>query len=87
MWFTVYRTGDLNNNERIISFFKKELYTSHLINKAKKQRHYGTKFYRKTVAYNFPAARKYVRLRALVSDAYRKNKKKYSTLAQLGKVL
>lgn len=57
------------------------------MNKAKKQRHYGTKFYRKNVSFNFPAGRKYVRLRALVSDAYRKNKKKYSTLAQLGKVL
>jgi hypothetical protein len=55
--------------------------------KAKKQRHYGTKFYRKSVEYSFPWARRYIRLRALVSDAYRKNKKKYNTLSQLGKVL
>ncbi len=87
MWFVVHRAGDLNSNERMISFFKKELYTSHLMEKAKKQRHYGTKFYRKTVSFNFPGAKRYVRLRALVSDAYRTNKKKYSTLAQLGKVL
>lgn len=87
MWFVVYRTGDLNNNERMISFFKKELYTSHLMEKAKKQRHYGTKYYRKSVEYKFAWARRYVRLRALVSDAYRKNKKKYNTLSQLGKVL
>ncbi len=87
MWFVVYRTGDLNSNERMISFFKKELYVSHLMEKAKKQRHYGTKFYRKAVTYDFPWARRYVRLRALVSDAYRKNKKKYNTLSQLGKVL
>ena len=87
MWFVVYRTGDLNSNERMVSFFKKELYVSHLMEKAKKQKHYGTKFYRKSVEYNFPWARRYVRLRALVSDAYRKNKKKYNTLSQLGKVL
>mgnify|MGYP003582442679 FL=1 len=87
MWFVIYRTGDLNNNERMISFFKKELYASHLMEKAKKQKHYGTKFYRKSVEYKFPGSRRYIRLRALVSDAYRKNKKKYNTLSQLGKVL
>ena len=87
MWFVVYRTGDLNNNERMISFFKKELYASHLMEKAKKQKHYGTKFYRKSVEYKFPGSRRYIRLRALVSDAYRKNKKKYNALSQLGKVL
>ncbi len=87
MWFVVYKTDDLNSNERMISFFKKELYNSHIIEKAKKQKHYGTKHYRKTVSYNFPSAHRYVRLRALVSDAYRKNKKKYHTLSQLWKVL
>lgn len=87
MWFTVYRAGDLNSNERMIAFFKKELYSSHLMDKAKKQRHYGTKHYRKTVSYAFPGANRYLRLRALVSNAYRTNKKKYSTLSQLGKFL
>lgn len=87
MWFVVYRAWDLNSNERMISFFKKELYNSHIINLAKKQGHYGTKHYRKTVSYDFPSAKRYVRLRALVSDAYRQNRKKYQTLSQLWKVL
>jgi len=87
MWFTIYKAGDLNTNERIISYFKKELYSSRTLDKAKKQRHYGTKQYRKTVSYQFPGAKKYVRIRAIVSDAYRTNKKKYNTLSQLGKFL
>lgn len=87
MWFVVHRAGDLNSNERMISFFKKELYRSHILPLAKKQAFYGTKHYRKTVSYDFPGARRYVRLRALVSDAYRTNKKKYHTLSQLWKVL
>lgn len=87
MWFTIYRIGDLNSNERIISFFKKELYASHLMDQAKKQKHYGTKHYRKSVSYDFPWAKRYVRLRAIVSDSYRKTKKKYNTLSQLGKFL
>ena len=87
MWFTIYKAGDLNSNERIISFFKKELYASRLMDKAKKQKHYGTKHYRKTVSYQFPWAKRYIRLRAIISDAYRKNKKKYNTLSQLGKFL
>ena len=86
MWFVVYKAWDLNTNERMISFYKKELWASHIIDKAKKQRHYGTKWYRKFVSYDFPASRRYQRIKAIVSDAYRKNKKKYSTLAQLGKI-
>jgi hypothetical protein len=35
----------------------------------------------------FPGARRYARLKAIVSSAYRKNKKKYNTLAQLGKIV
>ena len=86
MWFTVYKTGDLNTNERLISFYKKELWASHILDTAKKQQFYGTKWYRKFVSYNFPGARRYLRIKAIVSSAYRKNKKKYNTLAQLGKI-
>ncbi len=87
MWFTIRRSGDLNTNERIISFYKKELWASHILDKAKKQKHYGTKWFRKTVSYDFPSARRYKRIKAIVSSAYRKNKKKYNTLAQLGKIV
>ncbi|NOZ44246.1 MAG: hypothetical protein GXP45_03805 [bacterium] len=87
MGFTIYRTGDLNTNERMVSFYKKELWSSYMIDRAKKQRHYGTKWYRKFVSYNFPSARRYKRIKAIVSDSYRKNKKKYNTLAQLGKIV
>ena len=87
MGFTVRRTGDLNSNERIIAFYKKELWSSHVLDKAKKQQFYGTKWYNKFVDYKFPSARRYVRMRAIVSSFYRKNKKKYNTLAQLGKIV
>ena len=87
MWFTVRRTGDLNTNERLISFYKNELWASHIVDKANKQQHYGTKWYRKFVSYDFPSSRRYKRMRAIVSDAYRKTKKKYNTLAQLGKIV
>ncbi len=87
MWFIVRRSGDLNTNERVISFYKKELWASHILDKAKKQKHYGTKWYRKTVSYDFPSARRYKRIKAIVSSAYRKNKKKYNTLAQLWKIV
>lgn len=86
MWFTVRRTWDLNTNERIVSFYKKELRSSHILDKAKKQKHYNTKRYRKFVSFKFPWAKRYNRLKAIVSDAYRKNKKKYNTLAQLWKI-
>ena len=87
MWFVVWRTGDLNTNERMISFYKKELWSSHILNKAKKQKHYGTKRYRKAIEYDFPSARRYKRVRAIVSTSYRTNKKKFNTLAQLGKIV
>lgn len=87
MGFTIRRTTDLNTNERMVSFYKKELRASHTLDKAKKQKFYGTKWYRKFVSYDFPSARRYQRIRAIVSNAYRKNKKKYNTLAQLGKVI
>lgn len=87
MWFTTRRTGDLNTNERLIAFYKKELWSSHILEKAKKQKHYGTKWYRKFVSYDFPSARRYKRIKAIVSNAYRTNKKKYNTLAQLGKIV
>lgn len=87
MGFVVWRNDDLNTNERMISFYKKELWASHILDKAKKQRHYGTKWYRKFVSYNFPSARRYKRIKAIVSHSYRNNKKKYNVLAQLGKVM
>lgn len=87
MWFTIRRSGDLNTNERMISFYKKELWASHILDKVKKQKHYGTKWYRKEVSFDFPSARRYKRIKAIVSSAYRKNKKKYNTLAQLGKIV
>jgi hypothetical protein len=36
MWFIIRRAGDLNTNERVISFYKKELWASHILDKAKK---------------------------------------------------
>ena len=85
MWFTIYRVWDLSTNERLISFYKKELWSSHYLDKIKKQKHYWTKWYRKNVEYRFPAARRYARIRAIVSDAYRQHKDKYNTLVQLWK--
>ncbi|MCF7834728.1 hypothetical protein K9M48_01595 [Candidatus Gracilibacteria bacterium] len=87
MGFTIRRTGDLNTNERMIAFYKKELRSSHILDKAKKQKHYGTKRYRKFVEFDFPSSRRYKRMKAIVSSTYRKNKKKYNTLAQLGKIV
>lgn len=87
MGFIVRKTDDLNTNERMAAFYKKELRSSHILDKAKKQKHYGTKFYRKFVSFDFPGARRYERMRAIVSFAYRNNKKKYNTLSQLGKVI
>lgn len=83
MWFTVYKTWDLNTNERLIAFYKKELWASHIIDTAKKQQHYWTKWYRKFVKYDFPSARRYKRAKAIVSSAYRKLKSKYGTLSNL----
>jgi hypothetical protein len=40
MGFTVWRTGELNTNERIVAFYKKELWASHILNMAKEQVHY-----------------------------------------------
>lgn len=85
MWFIIHKTPDLNTNERMVAFYKKELRSSHILDRAKKQRHYWTKWYRKFVEYRFPSARRYKRLRAIVSNAYRSNKAKYNMLSQLGK--
>lgn len=87
MWFTVFKAWDLNTNERLISFYKKELQFSHIVNTAKKQRHYGTKWYRKNVSYDFPSKRRYIRLKALVSHEYKTNQAKYNLFAQLGKMV
>lgn len=85
MWFTIWRAWDLNSNERMIAFYKKELWASHILDKAKKQQHYGTKWYRKFMQYDFPSSRRYKRIRAIISDAYRKYREKYTTLSQLWK--
>lgn len=87
MWFTIYRTWELNTNERMIAFYKKELWASHIVDTAKKQKHYGTKWYRKFVEFKFPSARRYQRIRAIVSNAYKSTKQKYSLIAQLWKKL
>ena len=87
MWFVIYRTGDLSTNERMASFYKKELWASQILDRAKKQKYYGTKWYRKFVSYDFPGKRRYQRMKAIVSNAYRTNKKKYNTLSQLGKIM
>ena len=87
MWFTIRRTGDLNTNERVIAFYKKELRASHILDKAKKQKHYWTKRYKKFVDFDFPSSRRYKRIKAIVSSTYRKQKKKYNTLAQLWKIV
>ncbi len=87
MGFTVWKTGELNTNERLVSFYKKELWASHIVDTAKKQLHYGTKWYRKFKEFRFPSARRYKRIRAIVSSAYKTNKKKYNVLSQLGKIV
>jgi len=87
MSFIVKRNLDLNSNEKIIAFYKKELWSSHILEKSKKLKHYGTKAYRKTQKFDFPSARRYRRIRAIVSNAYRYNKKKFNTLSQLWKIL
>ncbi len=83
MGFTVYRTGELNTNERLIAFYKKELWASHIIDTAKLQRMYWTKAYRR-LKFKNPSARIKRRIRALVSYNYKKLKKQYNTKAQLG---
>lgn len=85
MWFVVWRAWDLTTNERLVAFYKKELWASHIVDRAKQQKHYGTKYYRKFVEYRFPSARRYKRIRAIVSSAYKTNKAKYNQLAQYGK--
>lgn len=85
MWFTIWRNGQLQTNERMIAFYKKELTASHTIDIAKKQTHYWTKWYRKHVSMTFPSARRYSRIRAIISNAYRTNRFKYTQMSQLGK--
>lgn len=86
MSFTIRRTNDLNSNERMVAFYKKELQSSQTIQYAKKQKHYNTKWYRKNVSRDVPSARRYLRMRALVSGMFKKNQKKYDLLVQLGKL-
>jgi len=85
MGFTVYRTGDINTNERLIAFYKKELWASHILDRAKKQMHYWTKWYRRAVEYRFPSARRYKRIKAIISHHYINLRNKYNILAQLWK--
>jgi len=86
MWFTIRKTADLNNNERMIAFYKKEFQSSQIGIYAKKQKHYNTKWYRKNVSRDVPSSRRYFRMRALVSSMFKKNQKKYDLLVQLGKL-
>jgi hypothetical protein len=74
----------LNTNERLIAFYKKELWASHILDTAKKQQHYKTKWFRKFVEYDFPGARRYKRMKAIVSASYKKNKTKFGMLSRLG---
>ncbi|USN55822.1 MAG: hypothetical protein H6765_04515 [Candidatus Peribacteria bacterium] len=74
----------MNTNERLIAFYKKELWSSHILDTAKKQQHYGTKWYRKFVEYKFPSARRYKRAKAIVSASYKNSKRKFGMLADLG---
>lgn len=87
MWFTIYKVESLNTNERMISFYKKELQLSHIIDTAKKFKFYGTKHYRKTFSNDVPSKRRYARIKALVGTAYKKNNAKYKLLVQLGKIV
>jgi len=83
MWFVVWRTWDLNTNERLISFYKKELWASGIIDTCKLQKHYGTKHYRR-VKFQNPSGRLKRRIKALVSNAYKTRRKEYDIKAQLG---
>ncbi len=87
MAFTVRRNDDLNTNERMIAFYKKELWASHIIETKKRQIHYNTKYYRKVYKADFPSGKRYRRIKAIVWNAYRMNKKKYTVLSQLWKSL
>lgn len=87
MAFTVWKTDELNSNERLISFYKKELRSSHIVEKAKQQKHYNTKRYRKNVSFNFPWFKRYQRIKAIVWGNYKKIKKKYNILAKLWKLV
>ncbi len=87
MWFTIYRAGELNTNERMIAFYKREMQLSRTVDTAKKQKHYGTKWYRKTVKLDVPSKRRYSRLKALVSNQYLQNHKKYNLLTLLWKMM
>ncbi len=83
MWFVIYRAWDLNTNERMVSFFKKELWASGIIETRKLQNHYGTKYYRR-LKFKNPGGRLKRRIKALVSNAYRNKRKEYDIKAQLG---
>ena len=83
MWFVVWRAWDLNTNERMVSFYKKELWASGIIETRKLQNHYGTKYYRR-LKFKNPSGRLKRRIKALVSHAYRTKRKEYETKAQLG---
>lgn len=86
MSFTIRRTAELNSNERMVAFYKKELQASQTLTYAKKQKHYNTKWYRKNVSRDVPSKRRYFRMRAIVSSMFKTNQKKYDLLVQLGKL-
>lgn len=84
MGFVVYRTGDLSANERMVAFYKKELHSSHIVTRARANKHYGTKHYRKR-RFDFPSKRRYQRTKAIVSHTYVHRRRMYSQMADLGK--
>ena len=87
MVFTVRKTEELNTNERLIAYYKKEMHSSHVLDKWRKQNHYNTKRYRKNVSYKFPSKWRYQKMKAIISQSFKSTKKKYNTLTQLWKVV
>ena len=83
MWFVVWKTWDLNTNERLVSFYKKELWSSWILWTSKLQKHYGTKYYRR-MKFKNPSGRLKRRVKALISNAYRTKRKEYDIKAKLG---
>lgn len=82
MWFVVWRTWDLNTNERLVSFYKKELWSSGIVETKKLQKHYWTKYYRR-VKFKNPSGRLKRRVKALISNSYRTKRNEYDIKAKL----
>lgn len=83
MWFVIWRAWDLNTNERLVSFYKKELWVSWIVDTRKRQKHYGTKYYNR-MKFRNPSWRLKRRVKALISNAYRQKRNEYDIKAKLG---